>query len=171
MASRPKSDQPFQCEPDELSNPVTAPGQANSLNLPAPEIVDASRPAHSRTRISVYDHPALKPSVDNDCEWSTFSHRKSRPRGLSSDLITTSAKFRLPIRSNVLPPTTEKHEERTEKRPRITLYNPPPRTVTLDLAGIESRYALVRGTMRKVRTFIIIITGLPSLVLAGDDWS
>jgi hypothetical protein len=168
MASRPKSDQPFQCEPDEFSNSVTVPGQANSLNLPPPEIFDTSRPAPSRPQISAYDHPALKPSVDIDCEWSTFSPRKSRPRGLSNNLITTSAKFRLPIRSNVLLPTTENHEERTEKRSRITLYNPPPRTVTVDLAGIESRYALVRGTMRKVRTFIIITdTGLPSLVQCG----
>ena len=163
MTSCPMSDLPFQCEPDELSNLITVPTQAISLNLPTPEIVDASRPAPSRTRKSAYDHPALKPSVDNDCEWSTLSRRKPQPRGLSNNLITISAKFRLPIRSHILPPTTENHE-RTEKRPRITLYNPPSRTVTVDLAGIESRYALVRGTMRKVRTLIIITdTGLPSL--------
>jgi hypothetical protein len=161
-------DLPFQCEPDELSNPTIVPSQAISLNLPTPEIVDASHSALSRTRKSVYDHPALKPSVDNDYEWSTFSQRKPRPRGLSNNLITTSAKFRLPIRSHVLPPTTENHEERSSKRPRITLYNPPSRAATVDLAGIESRYALVRGTMRKVRTLIIITdTGLPSLFQCG----
>jgi hypothetical protein len=44
-----------------------------------------------------------------------------------------------------------KHEERTGKRPRITLYRPPPHTVAVDLAGIEGRYRLVRGTLRKVR--------------------
>ena len=164
MTSCPMSDLPFQCEPDELSNPVTVPSQAISLNLPTPEIVDASRPAPPLARKSVYDHPALKPFVDNDCEWSTFSQRKSRPRGLSNNLITTSAKFRLPIRSHVLPPMTESHEERSSKRPRITLYNPPSRAATVDLAGIESRYALVRGTMRKVRTLIVIThMGHPSL--------
>jgi hypothetical protein len=155
-ASRPTSDLTAQCEPDELSEPVSVHSQTRSLNLPTPELVDSSRPAPPRTPKSVYDHPALQPSADDDSEWSTFPQRKPRLRELSNDLITTSAKFRLPVR-------TENHEERTGKRPRITLYRPPPRTVTVDLTGIEGRYALVRGTMRKVRTLIIIDMGLPSL--------
>jgi hypothetical protein len=57
----------------------------------------------------------------------------------------------------------ESHEERSGKRPRITLYRPPSRTVAVDLANLEDRYALVRGTMRKVRTLIITDMGLLSL--------
>jgi hypothetical protein len=57
----------------------------------------------------------------------------------------------------------ENHEERTGKRPRITLYRPPPRTVTVDLDSLEGRYALVRGTMRKVRTLVTTDMGRPFL--------
>ena len=159
QVARPTSDLPTQCEPDELSKPVSVYSQALSLNLPTPELVDASRPAPPHTRRSVYDHPALQLSADDDSEWSTLPQRKPRPR----ELIATSAKFRLPIRSLGLSPKTENHKERTGKRPRITLYHPPPRTVTVDLDGLEDRYALVRGTMRKVRTLIITYMGLPSL--------
>ena len=158
LTSRSLSYLPTQREPDELSGSVSVPSQTLFPNLPTPELVDASRPAPSRTRKSVYDHPALKPAVDDDSEWSTFLQRKPRPRELSSNLITTSAKFHLPIRSHVLSPTMENHEK-TEKRPQITLYCPPSRTAAVDLAGIEGRYALVRGTLRKVRTTDM---GLPS---------
>jgi hypothetical protein len=78
-------------------------------------------------------------------------------------MITTSAKFRLPIRSRDLSPTTENYEERTRKRPRITLYRPPPRTVSVDLDSLEGRYALVRSTMRKVRTLVSTDLGRPFL--------
>jgi hypothetical protein len=66
------------------------------------------------------------------------------------DMITSSAKFHLPIRSRGMSSMTEPHEERMEKRPRITLYRPPPRTATVDTADLEGRYACVRDTMRKV---------------------
>ncbi len=143
------SDLPSQYETDELSEP------ALPTNLPTPELVGASGPAPPCTRKSAYDHPALQLPADDDSEWSTFPRRKPRSRGLSSNLVTTSAKFRLPIHSRDLLPRMENHEERAGKRPRIALYRPPPRTVTMDLGGLEDRYALVRGTMRKVRTFVI----------------
>lgn len=49
------------------------------------------------------------------------------------------------------------------KRPRVTLYRPPPRPVTVDLESLEGRYALVRGTMRKVRTLVTTNMGCPFL--------
>jgi hypothetical protein len=147
----PTSDLPNQYEADELSKPTL------STNLPAPKLVDASYPAPSCTRKSAYDHPALQLPADDDGEWSTFPQRKPRSRGLSSNLITSSAKFRLPIHTRNLSPTKENHEERARKRPRITLYRPPPRTITVDLDSLEGRYALVRGTMRKVRTFVVAL--------------
>lgn len=149
LPSRTASDLLNQYETDELSKPVSL-----YTNLPTPELIDASRPAPSYTRKSAYDHPALQPDIDEDGEWSTLPQRKPRSRALSSNLTTTSAKFRLPIHSRDLSPTTEDHEERTGKRPRITLYRPPPRTVTVDLDSLEGRYALVRSTMRKVRTLV-----------------
>lgn len=57
----------------------------------------------------------------------------------------------------------ENHEERSGKRPRITLYRPPPRTATVNLDGLEGRYTLVRNTMRKVRTLVTTDMGLPFL--------
>lgn len=162
-ASRATSDLPNQYETDVLSKPVSVYSQALYPNLPTPELVDTSRIAPSYTRKSAYNHPALQPPADDDSEWSTLPQRKPRSRGLSSNLITTSAKFRLPIHSRDLSPTTENHEERTGKRPRITLYRPPPRTVTVDLDSLEGRYALVRGTMRKVRTLVTTDMGHPFL--------
>ncbi|KAH9984503.1 hypothetical protein BJV77DRAFT_1090252 [Russula vinacea] len=127
-----------------VENPKNTFPESPHARVPRP-----SHPAPPRTRKSVYDHPALQPSADD--EWSTFPQRKPRPRDLSNNLITTSAKFRLPTRSVVRSPTTENHEERSGKRPRITLYRPPSRSVAVDLASLENRYALVRGTMRKRR--------------------
>jgi hypothetical protein len=104
------------------------------------------------TRESAYNHPALQPPED-DSEWSTLPQRKPRHREQPKNLITTSAKFLLPIHFRGPSPATEPDEkERIGKRPRITLYRPPSRTVNVDLAGLESRYALVRSAMRKVRT-------------------
>ncbi|KAI0000666.1 hypothetical protein BJV74DRAFT_949681, partial [Russula compacta] len=136
---------------NEPSGSVPLSDRALFPSLPTPELVGASRPAPPRRWESAYDHLALRPSTEDDCEWSTFPRRKPQPRKLQKDLINTSAKFRLPIRSCVQPPPTETHEERTEKRPRITLYRPPPRTATADLAGIEGRYTCVRDAMRKRR--------------------
>jgi len=160
--SRATSDLPNRYETDELSKPVSVYSQKLYPNLPTPELVNASRPAPSYTRKSAYDHPALPPPADDDSEWSTLPQRKPRSRGLSSNLITTSAKFRLPIHSRDLSPAAENHE-RTGKRPRISLYRPPPRTVTVDLDSLEGRYALVRGTMRKVRTLVTTDMGRPFL--------
>jgi hypothetical protein len=167
-ASRASSDLPNHYETDELSRPVSAYSQALYPNSPTLEFVDASRPASSYTRKSAYDHPALQHPADDDSEWSTLPQRKPRSRGLSSNLIATSAKFHLPIHSRDLPPTTENHEERTGKRPRITLYCPPPRTVTVDLDSLEGRYALVRGTMRKVRA--LVTTDMGRLFLFQRPW-
>jgi hypothetical protein len=169
-ASRATSDLPNQYETDDLSKPASV-----YTNLPTPELIDASRPAPSYTRKSAYDHPTLQPPVDDDSEWSTLPQRKPRSRVLSSNLITTSAKFRLPIHSRDLSPTTENHEERTGKRPRITLYRPPPRTVTVDFDSLEGRYALVRGTMHKVRTLVTTDMGrsvsISACMVTGADAS
>ena len=162
-ASRATSDLPNQYETDELPKQVSVYSQTLYPDLPTPALVDASRPALSYTRKSAYDHPTLQPPADDDSEWSTLPQRKPRSRGLSSNLTTTSAKFRLPIHSRDLSPTTNNHEERTGKRPRITLYRPPPRTVTVDLDNLEGRYTLVRGTMRKVRTLVTTDMSRPFL--------
>lgn len=162
-ASRDTSYLPNPYETDELSTPVSVYSQTLYPNLPTPELVGASRPAPSYTRKSAYDHPALQPPSEDDSGWSTLPQRKPRSRGLSSNLITTSAKFRLPIHSRDLSSTTENHEETTGKRPRITLYRPPPRTVTVDVDSLEGRYTLVRGTMRKVRTLVTTDMGRPFL--------
>ena len=164
-ASRATSDLLDQYETDELSKPVPVYSQTPYPNIPTSELVDASRPAPSYTRKSAYDHPALQPPANDDSEWSTLPQRKPRTRGLSSNLITTSAKFRLPIHSRDLSPMTEnnENEERTGKRPRITLYHPPPRTATVDLDSLEGRYTLVRSTMRKVCTLATTDMGRPFL--------
>ncbi|KAI9452751.1 hypothetical protein F5148DRAFT_497696 [Russula earlei] len=109
-------------------------------------VVDPSYLSPLRTRESPYNHSTLQPPPDDDSEWTTFPRRKPRHHEQPKNLITASARFRLPIHSRVLPPPTELPEG---KRPRISLYRPPPRTVTVDLAGLEGRYALVRGAMRK----------------------
>jgi hypothetical protein len=135
-----------QCEPDKPDGP----SQTIPSILPTPELVDACRPAPQRTWESAYNHSSLQFSADVDSEWSTFIQRTPRPRKALKDMITSSAKFHLPIRSRGMSSMTEPHEERMEKRPRITLYRPPPRTATVDTADLEGRYACVRDTMRKV---------------------
>lgn len=140
-----------QCEPDEPSETVPIHSQAVHPGLPTPELIDAFSPTPPRKQESAYNHPALQLPADDDSEWTTFPQRKPRPRKQPKDLMTNSAKFYLPIWSPARPPTKEPHEERMEKRPRITLYRPPPRTVNADLTGIESRYACVRNSIRKVR--------------------
>ena len=140
-----------QCEPDERSGNAPVHSQTVYPSLPTPEVIDAFGPAPPRKWESAYNHPALQLPADDDSEWSTLPQRKPRPRKRPKDVITNSAKFYLPIGSRVRSPTKEPHEERTEKRPRITLYRPPPRTVNVDLTGIESRYACIRDAIRKVR--------------------
>lgn len=160
------------CDLDEPSGSVPLNDQTLSPNLPMPKLINDSHPAPPRRWESAYDHPALRPSTEDDSEWSTFPRRKPRPRNLPKDLITTSAKFRLPIRSWVQSPTMETHDKRMEKRPRITLYRPPPRTGTVDLAGIEGRYTCVRDAMRKVRTLDSLTWPLPLCYsVRGDGWS
>ncbi|KAH9055639.1 hypothetical protein EDB87DRAFT_1687962 [Lactarius vividus] len=125
--------------------------RAPTSGLPAPENVGASHLALLCAGESAYDHPALRPSVDGDAEWSTLPKRNPRPPSAQSkSLITSSAKFLLPIRTRA-PSPTEPHEVEVGKRARITLYHPPPRTTAIDLAGLESRYACVRSAMRKRR--------------------
>jgi hypothetical protein len=126
--------------------------------LSTPEFVDTSRPAPRRTWGSAYDHPALQSHTEDDSEWSTLPGRRPAPRRQQKNLVTTSAKFRLPICSRGLPQPTDSHEERTLKRPRITVYRPPPRTATVDLAGLQSQYKFVRGAMHNVHTL-----GIPTL--------
>lgn len=104
-----------------------------------------------RTWGSAYDHPALRLATDDDAEWSTLPKRKPPPSVQSRDSIASSAKFFLPTRTRT-PPPMESREAEVGKRPRITLYRPPPRTAAIDLVGLESRYACVRSAMRKVRT-------------------
>lgn len=138
-----------QCEPDEPSETVSVHSQAVHPSLPTPELIDAFSPAPRKWE-SAYDHPALQLPADDDNEWSTLPRRKPGPRKRPKDPITNSAKFSLPIWSRGRSPKNEAHGERMEKRPRITLYRPPPRTVNVDLTGIESRYACVRDAIRKV---------------------
>jgi len=165
------SDLPNRYGTDELSKPVSVYSQTLYPDLPAPEPVGASCPVPSYTRNSAYDHPALQRPADDDSEWTTLPQRKPRSRGLSSNLITTPAKYRLPIHSRDLSTTTENHEKRAGKRPRITSYRPPPRNVTVDLDSLESRYALVRSTMRKVRTLVTSDMGRPLYFSMHGDWS
>ena len=120
------------------------------LHAPEPELVRASDLALPRTKESAYDHPALRPPVDDDREWSTLPKRKPPLSAQSKNSIVSSAKFLLPTRTRT-PPTIESREVEAGKRPRITLYRPPPRTAAIDLAGLENRYSCVRSAMRKVR--------------------
>ncbi|KAI9458890.1 hypothetical protein BJY52DRAFT_1223294 [Lactarius psammicola] len=132
---------------------------------PEPELVGASYLALPRAGKSAYDHPALRPSVDDDAEWSTLPKRKPQPPPAQSKNSITSAKFLLPTRTRAPSPTTESCEVEAGKRPRITLYRPPPRTAAIDLAGLESRYACVRSAMRKRRCASVAAwdaLGLPS---------
>jgi len=126
---------------------------------PEPELVGASCIALPRAGESAYAHPALRLAVDDDAEWSTLPKRKPHPApAQSKNSITSSAKFLLPTRTRA-PSPTESREVEAGKRPRITLYRPPPRTAAIDLAGLESRYACVRSAMRKVRAPDILHPG------------
>ncbi|KAH9174714.1 hypothetical protein EDB89DRAFT_2067286 [Lactarius sanguifluus] len=127
-------------------------GPTTGLPAPGAEIVGASCLALPHTGESAYNHPALRSSVDDDdAEWSTLPKRNHRPASAQSkSLITSSAKFLLPTRTRA-PSPTEPHEVEAGKRPRITLYHPPPRTAAVDFAGLEGRYACVRSAMRKRR--------------------
>jgi hypothetical protein len=143
--SRTRMDKPHRFTPVHRRAPT--PG----LSAPEPELVGASCLPLPHAGESAYDHPALRPSVDDDAEWSTLPKRKPPPPpAQSKNSITSSAKFLLPIRTRS-PSPTESREAEAGKRPRITLYRPPPRTAAIDLAGLESRYACVRSAMRKVR--------------------
>ncbi|KAH8998133.1 hypothetical protein EDB92DRAFT_1838135 [Lactarius akahatsu] len=134
-------------------------GPTTSLPAPGAEIVGASCLSLPHAGESAYNHPALRSSVDDDAEWSTLPKRNHRPPSAQSkSLITSSAKFLLPTRTRA-PSPTESHEVEAGKRPRITLYHPPPRTAAIDLAGLEGRYACVRSAMRKVRTPDILHLG------------
>jgi hypothetical protein len=141
---------PSQCEHNKASETVSVHSPTVHPILPTPELIDAFSPAPSHKWEPAYNHPALQLPADDDSEWSTLPQRKPQTRQRPKSLIRNSAKFYLPIGSRVRSPTKEPHEERTEKRPRITLYRPPPRTANVDLTGIESRYACVRGAIRKV---------------------
>ncbi|KAH9974731.1 hypothetical protein BGW80DRAFT_154477 [Lactifluus volemus] len=55
-----------QPDPGELPGSITICNQIPVQNLPVPELIDASRPAPSRVRVSAYDHPALQPSAEDD---------------------------------------------------------------------------------------------------------
>ncbi|KAI0287676.1 hypothetical protein BC826DRAFT_1188872 [Russula brevipes] len=147
-------------QPEPETPPKSDPIQCQTLSpmLPTPQFVDTSRPAPRRTWRSAYDHPALQSHTEDDSEWSTLPRRKPAPRQQQKNLVTTSAKFRLPICSRGVPQPTDSDEERTRKRPRITVYRPPSRTTTVDLAGLQSRYKCVRGATRKVHTL-----GIPTL--------
>lgn len=142
---------PSECEHNKPSETVSVHSPTVHSILPTPELIDAFSPAPLHKWESAYNHPALQLPADDDREWSTLPLRKPRPLQRPKGLIKNSAKFYLPIGSRARSLTKEPHEERTEKRPRITLYRPPPRTANVDLAGIESRYACVRGAIRKVR--------------------
>jgi hypothetical protein len=142
------------CEPDEPDESISIHSSTLPPILPTPEFIDAYHPTPQRTWKSAYDHPNLQPPADDDSEWSTFTQRKPRPRKAPKNLITSSAKFHLPIQSRGISSITRPHEERMEKRPRITLYRPPPRTAIVDTAGLEGRYTCVRDTMRKVSTLM-----------------
>ncbi|KAI0252974.1 hypothetical protein BJV78DRAFT_1198144 [Lactifluus subvellereus] len=85
----------------------------------------------------------------------SHARRQRQPRGRLNNSIATSAKFRLSIC-----PCTSRG---MRKRSRIILYRPPPHTATVDIASLESRYALVRGAMCKVRTLYIKDMDSPSL--------
>jgi hypothetical protein len=125
------------------------------LPSPGPELVSASGLALRRTGESAYDHPALRTPIDDDVEWSTLPKRRPPP---SKNSIASSAKFILPTRTRT-PPPMESREVEAGKRPRVTMYRPPPRTAAIDLAGLESRYACVRSAMRKVRAPDILHPG------------
>ena len=130
--------------------PVHRRAPTPGLPTPEPKLVGASCLSLPRAGESAYDHPALRPSIDDDAEWSTLPKRKPpAPAAQSKNSITSSAKFLLPTRTRAPSPTGSRGAE-TGKRPRITLYRPPPRTAAIDLAGLESRYACVRSAMRKV---------------------
>jgi hypothetical protein len=136
--TRLETDKPSRFSPVHRRTPT--PG----LPAPEPELVGASGLA------SAYDHPALRQSVDDDAEWSTLPKRRPPPSAQSKNTIASSAKFLLPTRTRTPPPMESRGVE-AGKRPRITLYRPPPRTVAIDLAGLENRYACVRSALRKVR--------------------
>jgi len=147
-----------------------APTPSLPTQEPEPGLVGTSCLALRRAGESAYDHPALRPSVDDDAEWSTLPKRNLRPPpAQSKNPITSSAKFLLPTRTRA-PSPTESREVEAGKRPRITLYRPPPRTAAIDLAGLESRYSCVRSAMRKVRAPIFCIRTLvldEAYVMAG----
>ncbi len=142
----------FETDKSHRFTPAKRRAPTPGLPEPEPDLVGASHLALPRTGESAYEHPALQPPVDDDAEWSTLPKRKLRlPPTQSRDPIASSAKFLLPVQTRA-PSSTESREAEAGKRPRITLYRPPPRTAAIDLAGLESRYACVRSTMRKVRT-------------------
>ncbi|KAI9444247.1 hypothetical protein H4582DRAFT_1920356, partial [Lactarius indigo] len=141
----------FETDKPPRFTPVHKRTPTPGLPVPVPELVGASHHVLPRAGNSAYDHPALRSSMDDDTEWSTLPKRNPRtPLAQSKSLITSSAKFLLPTRTRA-PSPTESHEVEAGKRPRITLYRPPPRTAAIDLAGLEGRYACVRNAMHKVR--------------------
>lgn len=146
-----------QLETDQPSRfaPLHRRTRTPDLPTPGPELVSASGLALRRTGESAYDHPALRTPIDDDAEWSTLPKRRPPP---SKNSIASSAKFILPTRTRT-PPPMESREVEAGKRPRVTLYHPPPRTAAIDLAGLESRYACVRSAMRKVRAPDILHPG------------
>jgi hypothetical protein len=145
-----------QVETDKPSRFTPLHRRAPTPGIPTPgsELVSASGLALRRTGESAYDHPALRTATDDDAEWSTLPKRRPPPSVQNS--IASSAKFFLPTRTRT-PPPMESREVEAGKRPRITLYRPPPRTAAIDLAGLESRYACVRSAMRKVRAPDILL--------------
>ena len=80
-----------------------------------------------------YDHPAFQSSVDDGAEWSTL------PKSLPPAAQSKATKFLL-TRTRAPSPMGSREAE-AGKRPRITLYRPPPCTVAIDLPGLESRYS------------------------------
>ena len=176
-----RSSAPSECPPVMSWNRMDMPPRSTPVHrraptpgLPAlePELVGAPCLSLPRAGESAYNHPALRPSIDDDAEWSTLPKRKlPPPPAQSKNSITSSAKFLLPIRMRAPSPPTESREVEAGKRPRITLYRPPPRTAAIDLAGLESRFACVRSAMRKVRVHPYHVSGLLSwdeaCVMAG----
>ncbi|KAN0126198.1 hypothetical protein V8E53_015300 [Lactarius tabidus] len=143
------------------------------IPTPGSELVSASGLALRCTGESAYDHPALRTATDDDAEWSTLPKRRPPPSVQLKNSIASSAKFFLPTRTRT-PPPMESREVEAGKRPRITLYRPPPRTAAIDLAGLESRYACVRSAMRKRRRASAAAwgaLGLPSCGVVHVDGS
>ncbi|KAG8990564.1 hypothetical protein FRB90_001721, partial [Tulasnella sp. 427] len=93
-----------------------------------------TRPSPGRTVIRPSRHPEFG---DNEAElWSTFTRKRKKADTPSSpDPYKSSGKFKLPI----LPSTPA-----SPKRPRITLYNPPPKPSALEAPTAKPKWSFYR---------------------------